>query len=205
MEYREYTCPFCHELMQVPMDRDRIKCMFCGRDIALEFSGSDFGSQPDAVSILGRIDALLECAQAYMDKFNKKKYVGAFQEYMEEFSDVFGALESMAVKRESGITQGTEDLNEFPRLLAVKARQRMDSKPKKRQKQFENESLNLYVVSFLLPAIMEKGRGRMESILDDICREWKENLPLGSIRAASHEEIAKGFKNGIFGILKGWF
>ena len=33
MGFKEGMCPKCHELLQVPEDRERILCMFCGQEI----------------------------------------------------------------------------------------------------------------------------------------------------------------------------
>lgn len=31
--FREGTCPKCHEKIQVPDDREKILCMYCGEEI----------------------------------------------------------------------------------------------------------------------------------------------------------------------------
>ena len=36
MEYREGRCPKCREVMQIPVGRERIICMFCGQEFSPE-------------------------------------------------------------------------------------------------------------------------------------------------------------------------
>ena len=36
MEYREGRCPKCNEVMQIPIGRDKIICMFCGQEFSVE-------------------------------------------------------------------------------------------------------------------------------------------------------------------------
>lgn len=36
MAFRAATCPSCREEIQVPTDRDQVKCMFCGADVSVK-------------------------------------------------------------------------------------------------------------------------------------------------------------------------
>jgi hypothetical protein len=36
MAFRPATCPSCNESIQVPVDREQVKCMFCGQDVVVK-------------------------------------------------------------------------------------------------------------------------------------------------------------------------
>lgn len=224
MEFREYSCPHCGELMQVPVGRDKIKCMFCGRDIAVFIPGSGAdGATPGASAeaagaafdrdhyyeiLVSSIDRIIEARERYFDRFTKKHYEGAFSEFNTEFGRELDAIDTLALFSESGVKEAAELLDEFPVLFAKRAAELVLNPPKKRDKTFANEKANIYMVSFLLPAIMgsDKDRQRrVEGFLNAICSEWKASFPMGGIRPAPYDDIAKGFKNGIFGLFKGKF
>lgn len=200
MEYKEGRCPYCNEVMQVPVEREKIICMFCGK----EFSPKEEGAQQekeagqavepvDDSALFQELEAGVAGFFADMEKtiggFHRTRYEDSFRQYCIAHSQCLKAINGLLGKTY------TEETGEKIGALfvesAVSVRDREKGKIKKENAQL---NLNMLMVTFVLPAILELENGQAKDLADTICRVWSAHFKNSGIKSASYESIKSGFR-----------
>lgn len=145
---------------------------------------------------LDQISGMFEQAPDRISEFKKESYAASFESHLEEYASVWCALTEAwnadTPDREKQRIQAAE-------CPAVKARCMLESAGGRTKRQQLQHNLNLYMVSYFLPALIayQRRRGVPEGetfeLTGAICGSW--NTHFGQhIQAADYESIQAGFK-----------
>lgn len=160
MGFKEGMCPKCHELLQVPEDRERILCMFCGQEIetaeavrALAEHNRIVAESVPCMDIYGEVKedflSMLEKIEDPMKGFKKQTYETTFQDYYNRNRYIFEALEKaycVAEDKEAFLAQAAAD-------FVGRAQEGMSAITKKSQRADQQLKNNMAMVVYILPAI----------------------------------------------------
>ena len=145
-----------------------------------------------------RIAGLFDQAESKTAEFKKETYAEAFRDYLEDNAAVWDML--------GGVGTGGMLLQEQEQagILAAEAfvsgaRQKVDAVKGRTKKEKLQYNLNLYMVSYVLPAIIawhRRGSVREEEtkrLTDIICCKWQEAFG-ARIQPSDFESIQSGFR-----------
>lgn len=141
------------------------------------------------------MDDLFEELKASMKQFNKKNYPGAFEHLMKKYGNVFLSIEEIyryEENKEKWVRKLAERFTEHARVL-------IDSKRWKYQQNNLTVDCTMFVVSYVIPAIMEY-QGEMSAPLAQAVADlWNESFGT-QIECGNYERIYGGFRTSILGI-----
>lgn len=192
--FREGTCPKCHEKIQVPDDREKIICMFCGEEILVTDTQ---GGQPqvDPVAygenynraLMGLEDVIRTCYNP-MQNFKKDRYEGAFEAYYSEHRSMFEAMDY--VYRSEEIKDRW--LLKMADRLVQTAKEDLATFKTKGQQVRRQQDLNFLVSIYLIPALLKYPSSMSEAFADCLLRQWNEEFKV-TLGKAHFDEIDAGF------------
>ena len=85
MEFIKGVCPHCKGELQIPQDRERIICMYCGKELSVEeTAGGREESRPGPVAVEEAAEALLNLLYGIenpMQYFKKTHYMDFYKKY----------------------------------------------------------------------------------------------------------------------------
>lgn len=145
---------------------------------------------------LDQIDGMLEQAPERIGEFKKETYIASFERYLEENTSVWCAMTSAWKGEAPDREQRRIQVAQCPGSKAQRMLEAAGGRIKREQLQL---NLNLYMVSYFLPAIIayQRRHGTPEDVTremtDAICGSWNEQFGQ-HIQAADHESIQAGFK-----------
>ena len=201
MGFKEGRCPKCHELIQVPEDRDRILCMYCGQEIETEAAVASYEEhQKIAAQGTSCMDIYLDVEDDFltmlaklddpMKGFKKQTYEGMFREYYRQNLYIIEAIEKaycVAEDKEAFVSRIAGDFV----ARAKEALDALDKNSRKKDRQLKN---NMAMVIYILPAIAEF-RGSSSQVLSErLVEAWNNAFEQTNIKASSFELIESGFK-----------
>lgn len=145
-----------------------------------------------------RVNELFENREYYLQRFNKKEYVETFEEYEQLFRSFDGRCE--AFYRENGdvdvLCEGVASaICTYVKELA--AEQFFENARQEAQWQ---EQVNLFVVTYLLPAILECRNDYYKQLAKSIEKKWAKTFKGYKIKAGTFETINSGFQKKAFGL-----
>lgn len=146
-------------------------------------------------SELDQIADLLEQAPARISEFKKETYEASFQKYVEDNVHVWSMLADIW----SGKQDSEQDRIQVADCLVDMAQEKVDAVTRRSKRNEAQMNINLYMVSYFLPAIIAYqrrcggGEEEMHRLTDAICDKWQERFGQ-RIQAADHESIQAGFK-----------
>ncbi len=192
MEYREGRCPKCNEVMQIPEGRDHVICMFCGQEFTVEES-----RQADTIVYEQAIAEFTESAASLFDNadkvikgFNRDSYTDSFEQYLAKHTELLKALRK-SMDASSGPDQTAE---EIAGIIVSRAEAALDDQNGKRAKENMRLTFNMYMVTFVFPAILSLENGKYRDLTDVISRKWSEHFKNSPIQAADFDSLNKGFR-----------
>lgn len=147
-------------------------------------------------SELNRVADLLEQASARISEFKKETYEASFRQYVEDNASVWSMLADIWIDT---VPDREQDRIQVAECLAGKAQQQIDAVTGRAKKNAAQMNINLYMVSYFLPALIAYqrrcggGEDEMRKLTDAICDKWQEQFGQ-RIQAADHESIQAGFK-----------
>lgn len=147
---------------------------------------------------LDQAAALLEQADLRIAEFKRDTYEESFQKYLDMNDAVFSQLNAIGAGDLSPEEQDQER-NSVADCLAIKAEELLAAAKNRTKREKMQLNLNLYMVSYLLPAIVEYQRkygGREEErkkLTTAICDRWAVSFK-NHIQASDYESIKGGFK-----------
>lgn len=187
MEYKEIQCEHCGEKMQIPSDRDEILCMFCGKKNILtmqNFNGKTFQKE----IFLSKLSSAFLNVEAYFDEFKKDTYGDKFKEYYDQNLEFFYQIKLAIEEGESSQNVVIDE------ILSYVVREK-ESRKNKNMKERMQYSMNMYMATRFMPAIVKTASEPGRNFCQRLCKEWATTFKNSDIKVASFEEVAGGFKN----------
>lgn len=141
------------------------------------------------------MDTLFEDMKDSMKHFNKKKYPGFFENMMKKYGKVFICIEEVY-----NYEQDKEKwLNKLAERFVGYAQQMIQSETKKFKRNNMQIDCNIFVVSYVVPAILEYKGNMSEPFAKKLLDVWNENFGT-QMQGGDYETILGGFNTSIFGI-----
>ncbi|MCI5899125.1 MAG: hypothetical protein MRZ69_02100 [Lachnospiraceae bacterium] len=134
--------------------------------------------------------ALLSDYEHVMAEFTRELYPDAFQKYCERHSQTLGAVENgyrQVIDKDQFLTNMAEE-------LASSAEKLLAKQTKKSAKEQCAANLNMCLVVFVLPAVLEMNEQSSEAFSEKILTAWKSHFPKTNLKAATFKQINSGFK-----------
>lgn len=147
---------------------------------------------------LDQIAAILEQADLRIKEFKRDTYEESFQKYVQDNASVFSRLNAISAE-ESPREEQDRDREAVADALAVKAEEMLAAAKNRTKRETMQLNLNLYMVSYFLPAIVAYQRqcgGREEDMMKlttAICDRWAVSFK-NHIQVSDYESIKSGFK-----------
>ena len=141
------------------------------------------------------MDALFEDMKDSMKNFNKKSYPGYFENMMKKYGKVFLCIEAVYDHEENK----EKWLNKLAERFVGAAENLIASKKWKFQKENALIDCNMFVVSFVIPMIMEHQGNMSEPFAKKLTECWNERFGT-QMEVGDYERIYNGFSTSIFGI-----
>lgn len=145
---------------------------------------------------LEQIAGMFEQAPDRISEFRKESYAASFERHLDEYRAVWCALTDVWKEDTPDREKQRMQAAECPAAQAQRMLEAAEGRTKRQQLQ---HNLNLYMVSYFLPALIAYQRrsgvpeGETAEMTEAICGSW--NARLGQhIQAADHESIQAGFK-----------
>lgn len=148
--------------------------------------------------LLNRIPELFEEMSPRIAKFSRETYSDSFQEFLSKYEELWRGLSALC--QEEDEQKREEECNEFAKHLAKFGGDMRASETKKTKRNKMQLDLNLYMVTYVLPAIIEYYKENVgpvkktEALTDAICNAWMEYPDSGHIEASDFDSIKSGFK-----------
>lgn len=191
MEYREGRCPKCNEVMQIPIGRDKIICMFCGQEFSVEEAREE-----EQAACREAIEHFRETAGSFFHNmeetakgFHRNRYAESFENYCqrenENLKTINGIMKEAPDRAEAG--------KEVAEIIIGCAKEIMNGHKKKASREAFQMTLNMYMVTYVLPAILYTDAG-LADLTDCICRKWSAAFKKSNIQAATFDSLKEGFR-----------
>lgn len=192
-------CPHCGEQMQAPKGRESVICMFCGKTINLnenQISSSDsYDVEKCNESLSIVMDGVSHAFEGYRAKvhdFKRNTYYTLFETYKADNYGFFVAIKNC-------IMNASDDkLEEVYQKISDALIEHVEKERQQQKKKSENFQIqmdrNMFMVTFILPAIKEIGTKKADDLADFICSEWSDAFKDSKIQASSYQAIDEGFK-----------
>ena len=141
------------------------------------------------------MDTLFEDMKESMKHFNKKKYPGFFENMMKKYGKVFICIEEV-YNHESNKEKW---LNKLAERFVGYAQSMIQSEKKKFKRNNMQIDCNIFVVSYVIPAILEYKGNMSEPFAQTLLDCWNETFGT-QMQSGDYETILGGFNTTIFGI-----
>lgn len=141
------------------------------------------------------MDAVFEDMKGSLKSFNKKNYPSCFENMMKKYGKVFSCIEAVYDHEENK----EKWLNKLADRFIGYAEEMIASKKWK----FQRESLlidcNMFLVAYVLPAIMEYQGNMSEPFANTLVQKWNDKFGT-RMEVGNYERIYNGFSTSILGI-----
>lgn len=137
---------------------------------------------------------LLEQEARWVDQFGRATYEKSFEAYLDENHTVWESLRRLFLSGED-IEAVSAKVAE---ALSSRAKELIDEQKNRIQKEKKQLNVNMYMVSYFLPAVIscqscpKEGNGTLMAAA--ICQKWHETFPKHKIQYADYHTIQSGFK-----------
>ncbi len=145
-----------------------------------------------------QVNGLFENMEYYLKRFNKKDYPETFEEYEKMFREFDKVCMSHYEHHgdADGLGESVADaICEYVKALA--AQQSFQSARHEAQWQ---EQINLFVVTYLLPAILECRNDYYKQLAKAIEKKWSKAFKGYKIKAGTFETVNSGFQKKALGL-----
>lgn len=141
------------------------------------------------------MDTLFEDMKESMKHFNKKKYPGFFENVMKKNGKVFLCIEEVYNYEKDK----EKWLNKLAERFVNYAQQMIQSEKRKFKRENMQIDCNIFVVSYVVPAILEYKGNMSEPFAEKLLDVWNEAFGT-QMQGGDYETILGGFNTSIFGI-----
>lgn len=192
MEYREGRCPKCNEVMQIPIGREKIICMFCGQEFTVEEGKkADAAAYETELAALGkRIDSLFVEIEKTVKGFQRTEYEGSFEKYLIAHQEVLQSIRKVM----SGAPDKADAAEKIADMLVAQGQEIMKAHSGKLSYKSEQMTLNMYMVTYVIPAILSIDNGKYSDVTEHVCTKWAATFKDSKIQAADYATLSSGFR-----------
>lgn len=145
-----------------------------------------------------QVNELFENREYYLQRFNKKQYAETFEEYEAVFRKFDKVCETYY--EECGdVEKVCEKVADV--ICAYVLQLAAEQKFKNARSEAEwTEEINLFVVTYLFPAILECRNDYYKQLTKAIEKKWSKTFKGYKIKAGTFETINSGFQKKAFGL-----
>lgn len=141
------------------------------------------------------MDSMFEDMKESMKYFNKKNYPGYFEKLMKKYGRVFLCIEAVYDHEENK----EKWLGKLADRFIGYAEDMIMSKKFKFQRENVLVDCNMFVVSYVLPAINAFEGNMAKPFAQTLCDRWNEKFGT-QLEVGDYDRIFNGFSTSIFGI-----
>lgn len=141
------------------------------------------------------MDTLFEDMKDSLKNFNKKNYPTVFENMMKKYGRVWLCVEEIYNHEENKEAW----VNKLAERFVGYAIDLINSQKRKFQKENVKIDCNMFVVTYVIPMIVEYKGNMSEDFAQAIADCWNENFGT-QMECGNYETIFKGFKTSILGI-----
>lgn len=195
--FKEGTCPRCHEKIQVPDEREKIICMFCGEEISVDealgkkettkVSLTEYEENREAARQFLR--QIIENCENPMVDFKRDRYADVFDRYYAEHRPLFEAVDLMYTNAE----QPEECLKELSGHLVQVTKEELQKQKSRRKQDQKQLDYNFLVSVYLIPTMLKYPAAFTDPLAELLVRDWNEAFHT-HIGKAKFDDIASGFR-----------
>ncbi len=149
--------------------------------------------------LLTQIEELFGQAKTMNEQFSRETYEASFKGYCEKNHALLKKLaDACNEDLESGENKACQEIGE---AFVTTVQKQLEQEPKKKKQDSLQLDFNLYMVSYVLPAILEYYKDyvgpmkQAELLAGAICEKWSTLPKGGHIEAADYATIQGGFKS----------
>ncbi len=145
-----------------------------------------------------QVNELFENSEYYLQRFNKKDYPETFEEYEKTFREFDKTC--MRYYEECGdIAELCAQVADTICTYVLKQRSEQRFKNARQEDEWQ-EQMNLFAVTYLLPAILECRNDYYKELARAIEKKWAKTFKGYKIKAGTFETINSGFQKKAFGL-----
>ena len=193
--FREGTCPRCQEKIQVPDDREKIICMYCGEEISVPEALGTEKKETDPVAYgenynraMGDLKELIRTCYRPMQDFKKDLYEGVFDAFYSSHRGMFEAMEYVYQQEEVP----EKWLGKLVDCVIEETRADLSEYKFKGQRSQRLLDYNFLVSVYLVPAALKYPARMSEPFADLLISSWNRAFQT-SIGKATYDDIDNGF------------
>lgn len=192
--FKEGTCPKCHEKIQVPDDREKVICMYCGEEILVKKALGEkketnyvaYGENYNRA--LQELQDIIRSCYKPMQDFKKNLYEGVFQNFYSSHRSLFEAMEY--------VYQEDEDpdgwIGKMVACVIEAAQADLKTFKFKGQRNQRLLDYNFLISVYLVPSLLKYPAEVSEPFADRLIGTWNDTFET-SIGKARYEDIDNGF------------
>ncbi len=196
--FREGTCPKCHQVIQVPDDREKVICMYCGEEIRVDEA---LGAKEEVKEIdreayqeyfdiaRNELEQVILTCYNPMENFKKNLYEGEFEAYYAGRRALFEALDQV-YRNDENPEESLQKLVEHLIQTAQDELQEIRFKGRRTQRQLD---YNFLISVYLVPSMMKYPAEFSEPFADCLIKQWNRTFQT-SLGKATYDDINKGFR-----------
>ena len=145
-----------------------------------------------------QVNELFENREYYLQRFNKKQY----EETFEEYEKTFRGFDKACAKHYEENGDATRLCTEVADAICVYVKELALAQHFKnaRQESEWQDQMNLFVVTYVLPAVLECRNDYYKLLAKAIEKEWAKAFKGYKIKAGTFETINNGFQKKAFGL-----
>ncbi len=196
--FREGACPKCHEKIQVPDDREKIICMYCGQEICTDEALNEIlkeKKEPDRAAYsenynraMAELTDVIQKCYKPMQNFKRDRYADVFDAFYTSHRSMFEAMEYI-YRNDEQPESWLEKLSEH--FVEAAKKDLKDYKLKSSQNQ-RLLDFNLLISVYLIPGVRKYPAAFSEPFADCLLKKWNQEFHT-SVGKASFEDINNGF------------
>jgi len=196
--FKEGACPKCHEKIQVPDDREKIICMYCGQEICTDEALNEIlkeKKEPDRAAYsenynraMAELTDVIQKCYKPMQNFKRDKYADVFDAFYTSHRSMFEAMEYI-YRNDEQPESWLEKLSEH--FVEAAKKDLKDYKLKSSQNQ-RLLDFNLLISVYLIPGVRKYPAAFSEPFADCLLKKWNQEFHT-SVGKASFEDINNGF------------
>ena len=194
MEFLKGVCPHCKGELQIPQDRDRIICMYCGKELSVKdaLAQQEESVRPKPVtdeSAIEALQSLLYGIENPMQFFKKALYMEFFNKYVFENAKNLAVLEQAYLAAEDPKTT----MERIAEPLVVRVENDLNALRGHKKEELQMD-YNLSMVVYVFPALLETNEKSGQAWIDVLVTVWKKHFPKTELKSATAKEINAGFR-----------